>query len=54
MASIDQRIASHEIEKRKLWDRKDILEKELIAINEKIIYHWSTIQNLNKKKCGVI
>jgi len=48
MASIDERIESHEIEKRKLWDRKEILEKELSAINEKIVYRWAAVQNLNK------
>jgi len=50
MKSITERIEFHDIEKRKLYNKKDILERKLNTINEKIIYHWAAIQNLEKKK----
>ena len=50
MVSIDERITKHEIKRRKLNNRKDVLESELRIVNEKIIYHWAAIQNLNHKK----
>ncbi len=48
--TIEERIAGHEIEIRKLNDKKDILEPEINEINKKLIFHWAAIQNLENKK----
>ena len=48
--TIDERITEHEIARRKLYDERDQIEEKLNSINEKIIFHWTAIQNLNAKK----
>lgn len=47
---IQDRINMHENERRKLCDKKEVLERELNTINEKIINHYISIQNLEFKK----
>ena len=48
--TIDDRINQHEVERHKLWERKERLEAELSRTEEKIMYHWAAIQNLTRKK----
>ena len=47
--TIEDRIITHEKLLRKWNDEKDLVETKLNHINEKIIYHWAAIQNLNLK-----
>lgn len=47
--NINERIKSHEIERRKLNDKKDVLEQKLDVINDKIIFHSLAIYNLHNK-----
>ena len=48
--TIEKRITRHEIEIRKLNDKKDILEPQINEINKKLIFHWAAISNLENKK----
>ena len=46
---IEERIKEHEIARRKLNNKKYILEEELNRINRKIIFHKIAIVNLDNK-----